>query len=168
MRATFLAVALWGGAFHAAQADESPASKVQCPLAPLAVPERYERPHQIPTKPAPDDPIHKMVTPGGMILETPRMIAATDSLTITGRNATTLCFEVVTFSRNRSRCELSGMASSEGRGTYVFRQDEVALRLVPLAPDQIRVEPIGDGYRKHCESFGRIDAAIYTLRPTAR
>jgi hypothetical protein len=160
-------VALWVAPFQGGQADEPSVSSAQCTLTPLASPVRYERLHQIPTDPEPDDPTHKMVTPGGMILETPHMRAATDSVTIVARDSTALCFELVTFWRNHSRCEIRGMARSAGREDYVFREDEVALRLLPLAPDRIRVEPMGEGYRKRCEPSGRVEAAIYTLRPNA-
>jgi hypothetical protein len=103
-----------------------------------------------------------MITPGGMILETPQMIAARDSLTIVASSSSALCFEVVTFSRNRDRCEISGSAVIEAPNDYVFREGEVALRLVQLGSGEIRVQPIGAGYRKRCAASGRIDDAIYT------
>jgi len=159
----FAPALLWGAAVHAAAADTPPGSNSQCPLEPLATPERYERPHQIPTKPAPDDPAHKMVTPGGMVLELPKMVAATDTLTMSGRDASTFCFELVTFSRNRSRCEIRGVARDDGQGILVFREGDAMLRLEPLSRDEIKIEPVGDGYRRYCESGGRIDAAVYTL-----
>jgi hypothetical protein len=155
-----LALLLWVAVVYAARADESSASSAQCPLALLADPIRYERLHQIPTKAAPDDPTHKIVTPGGMILETPRMVAATDTLTIIARDSSALCFELITFSRNRSRCHMSGVARAEELGT--FQEHELSLRMVLLTPEQIRVEPLADAYRKHCEKSGRVDSAIYT------
>ena len=163
----WVALALCAAGLHTAKADES-LSGVQCPLAPVTMPERYERPHQIPTEPAPDDPTHRMVTPGGMILQTPRMVEATDRLTITGRDSTALCFELETFWRNRTRCVIRGIARAEGLRSYVFRDDKVLLRIVPLAPEQSRVEPIGEGYAQRCTSTGLVDAATYTLRPSPR
>ena len=147
---------LCAAAVQPMRAAEVPVASSECPLAHTAPPVRYERVHQIPTEPAPDDPAGKMITPGGMILETPRMVEATDRLTITARDASALCFELLTLSRDRSRCEIRGTARLERQGSYVFRDGEASLRLLLRAPDEIRVEPRSQGIRKFCEPSGRI------------
>ncbi len=139
------------------------ASGAACPLAVLASPVRFSRLHQIPTVPAPDDITHKMVTPGGMILDTPRMVAATDVLTLLAKEPNAVCFKLRTFARDRDTCELRGLARKETGTTYVFSDDTAVVRLTFIAEDQVRVEPVGTGYRSRCEPSGKIEAAIYTL-----
>lgn len=132
-----------------------------CTASHPSSPVRYERLHQIPTTAAHEDVAHKIITPGGMVLSTPNMVAATDVLTIVGRDESVLCFELVTIGRERNQCALSGQARSEGRGTFVFRERETAVRFMFSNDDQVSVEPIGKGYREHCEAAGEIQSAIY-------
>ena len=139
------------------------ASGAACPLAVLESPVQYSRLHQIPTAAAPDDITHKMVTPGGMILDTPKMVAATDVLTLLAQEPNAVCFKLRTFARDRHTCELGGLAHKETGTTYVFSDDTAVVRLTFIAEDQVRVEPIGTGYRSRCEPSGKIESAIYTL-----
>jgi hypothetical protein len=139
------------------------ASGAACPLAVLASPVQYSRLHQIPTTAAPDDITHKMVTPGGMILDAPKMVAATDVLTLLAKEQHALCFRLRTFARDRHTCELGGLARKEEGTTYLFSDDTAVLRLTFIAEDQVRLEPVGAGYRNRCEPSGKIEAAIYTL-----
>lgn len=134
-----------------------------CPISALTMPARYTRPHQIPTVAPPDDVSHKVVTPGGMVLSTPKMVAAADVLTIVARDPDVVCFSLLTFARDRHRCELTGVALQASDGSYVFREDEVALRLTFVGEDKANVEPIGTGYRDRCEPSGKIERAIYEL-----
>lgn len=125
-------------------------------------PEQYQRVHQIPTTNHENLP---MVTPGGMILEVPKMVAATDVLTVIGRDESALCFRLVTFGPNHHQCELFGVARSESGPVYAFRDEGSAIRLTILNADQIRVEPMGATDRRKCV----IEAATYTRagsRPT--
>jgi hypothetical protein len=139
------------------------ASGAACPLAVLASPVQFSRLHQIPTAAAPDDITQKMVTPGGMILDTPKMVAATDVLTLLAKEPNAVCFKLRTFARDRQTCELGGIARKEARSTYLFSDDAAVIRLTFTAEDQIRVEPVGTGYRSRCEPSGKIETAIYTL-----
>jgi hypothetical protein len=119
------------------------ASDAACPLAGLASPVRYGRLHQIPTAAAPDDITHKMVTPGGMILDTPKMVAATDVLTLLAQEPNAVCFTLRTFARDRHTCEVGGLARKEEGTTYLFSDDTAVVRLTFIAEDQVRVEPSG-------------------------
>lgn len=138
-----------------------------CPISATAVPVRYTRLHQIPTAAPRDDVSHKVVTPGGMILDTPKMVAATDVLTITGRDSNVLCFDLLTFARDRHTCKVTGVARKESGHTYLFRDDSVVVRFTFVEGDQIRVEPVGVGDRSRCEESGEIARATYTLSPAA-
>jgi hypothetical protein len=95
------------------------------------------------------------------------MVAATDVLTIVGRDESTLCFELRTLGRERDECVLSGQARSEARDTFVFREDEAAVRF-KFSNDQVSVEPIGKGYRKHCQPDGEIQPATYKRNAASR
>src|SRR5688572_22970427 len=139
------------------------ASGAACPLAVLESPVQYSRLHQIPTAAAPDDITHKMVTPGGMILDAPKMVAATDVLTVLAQEPNAVCFSLRTFARDRHTCELEGLARKEAGTTYLFSDDSAVVRLTFIAEDQVRVEPVGTGYRRRCEQSGKIEAAIYTV-----
>jgi hypothetical protein len=147
----------------ASASAEDIAAGATCPLAVLASPVRYSRLHQIPTAAAPDDITHKMVTPGGMILDTPRMVAATDVLTLLAQEPNAVCFRLRTSARDRHTCELGGVARKEAGTTYLYSDDTAVVRLTFIAQDQLRVEPVGSGYRSRCGPSGKIEAAIYTL-----
>lgn len=123
--------------------------------------EPYYRLHQIPTK---GDHTLPMVTPGGMILEHPKMVAATDVLTIVKRDASALCFRLVTFWKNRHQCQLAGVARLKSAPTFVFSEGGAVVRFTILNDDEIKVEPHGDGYRSRCESLGVIQPATYSRR----
>jgi hypothetical protein len=134
-----------------------------CPLATKTPIVRYSRLHQIPTVARPDDITHKVVTPGGMVLDTPKMVAATDVLTVLAREPNALCFSLHTFARDRHTCELKGLARKETDTTYLFNVDTAVVRFTFITEDQVRVEPDGTGYRSRCEPSGKIEPAIYTL-----
>ncbi len=130
-----------------------------------AAAEEFHRLHQIPTKNR--DPYGvPMVTPGGMILELPKMVAATDVLTIVNRDDSGLSFELTTFGRDRHQCTIKGLARPKSESVYVFSENGVILRLEMQGVDRIRIEPVGEGYRSHCDALGTIEAATYT-RSTA-
>ena len=150
-----------------ANAQEPVAGDSSCPISTLAAPVRYERLHQVPTRPAHDDVSHKMVTPGGMVLDTPRMVAVMDVLTIAARDHTAVCFSLLTFARERRKCEFTGIARNEVGDAFLFGDGDVVVRFTFIGDDQVRVAPIGDGYRKRCESSGEIQPAIYTRKPSA-
>jgi hypothetical protein len=154
-------VALCSMAAGASAQDIAPGAA--CPLAVLASPVQYSRLHQIPTTAAPDDITHKMVTPGGMILDAPKMVAATDVLTLLAKEPNAVCFKLRTFARDRHTCELGGLARKESGTTYLFSDDTAVVRLTFITEDQVGVEPFGTGYRSRCEPSGKIEAAIYTL-----
>jgi hypothetical protein len=50
------------------------------------------------------------LTPGGMVLELPKMLAASDVLTIVNRDDSGLSFELTTFGRDRHQCTIEGLA----------------------------------------------------------
>lgn len=133
-----------------------------CPITATA-PALYTRLHQIPTTPDPGDPQHKIITPGGMVLETPKMVAAEDMLQVAARDAGTMCFTLITFARDWHRCELSGVAVSASEHEYVFREESAILHFRLTNDGAIDVAPEGDGYRSHCEPRGRIDPAQFTI-----
>src|SRR5687768_9935646 len=139
------------------------ASGAACPLAVLASPVQFSRLHQIPTAASPDDITHKMVTPGGMILDAPKMVAATDVLTLLANEPNAVCFSLRTFARDRHTCEVGGVARKEEGTKYLLSDDTAAVRLTFIAEDRVRVEPVGSGYRSRCEPSGKIETAIYTL-----
>lgn len=97
-----------------------------------------------------------------MILDTPKMVAATDVLTIVARDPETLCFELLTFARERHKCELSGVARKESDSAYLYRDGDASVRFTFLDQDRVSVEPVGAGYRTRCEQSGKIERAIYT------
>ncbi|WP_218042863.1 hypothetical protein [Steroidobacter gossypii] len=97
-----------------------------------------------------------------MVLSSPKMVAATDVLTIAARDTNLMCFHLLTFARERHRCEIQGIARKEKDGAYVFRENLVVLRFEFVAEDQVSVEPLGNGYRARCEPSGKIERAIYT------
>jgi hypothetical protein len=134
-----------------------------CPVAIMAAPIRFGRLHQIPTTAPRDDISHKMVTPGGLVFDTPKMVAATDVLSIVARTPNALCFSLRTFARDRHTCELSGVADKQSGMEYLFSDDTAVVRLTFIAEDQVRVEPVGAGYRTRCQASGKIEPAIYTL-----
>ena len=154
-------VAICSMAASASAQDIAPGAA--CPLAVLASPVQFTRLHQIPTAAAPDDITHKMVTPGGMILDAPKMVAATDVLAILAQEPNAVCFKLRTFARDRHTCELEGLARKEAGTTYLFSDDSAVVRLTFIAEDQVRVEAVGTGYRRRCEPSGKIEAAIYTV-----
>lgn len=134
-----------------------------CPISDAPAPSRYTRLHQIPTVAPRDDISHKIVTPGGMVLDTPKLVQATDLLTITARNPDVLCFRLLTFARDRHKCEVMGVARREADGGYVFRDRDVDLRIDFKDNDEVTVEPRGTGYDRWCEPSGKIDRATYQL-----
>lgn len=146
----------------AAQDTAGASGARSCPITATA-PALYTRAHQIPTTPEPDDPQHRIITPGGMILETPKMVAAEDRLQVAARNAEAMCFTLITFARDWHRCELSGVATSTSGREYVFREDDAIVHFRLSNDDAIDVTPEGDGYRSHCERRGRIDPARFTI-----
>lgn len=129
--------------------------------APLA---QFHREHQIPTT----DEYHvPVVTPGGMVLQVPKMILAVDVLTIIWRSESELCFGLVAVGQDRNECHVQGVARIGSDGTFGFRDDEVALRLTLLSPDQIRVERTEKAPRKACESLRDLEPATYTRTSVA-
>lgn len=116
-----------------------------------------------------------MVTPGGMVLAQPRMVAATDVLelaprghAVAGKCAGTqdfcedaLCVELRTIGRNRHECRVGGVARLRADGTYVLGNGATLLRLTLMGAGTIWVEPVGTAYLRFCESYGRIDSARY-------
>ncbi len=157
-----LCVVLAGASAQDSSVDSS------CPIATLQAPVRYSRLHQIPTVAPRDDISHKIVTPGGMVLDAPKMVAATDVLTIVARDSDTLCFGLLTFARERHTCEITGVARKESEGTYLFHDDAAVVRFTFDGEDQVSVEPVGTGYQSRCKPSGKIDTAIYTLGENSR
>ena len=151
-----VSVALFGLVLASAGAGES------CPIPAMAVPIRYTRLHQIPTVAPRDEISHKIVTPGGMLLDTPKLVAATDVLAVVARDHDTLCFRLLTFARERHKCELTGVARKESDSAYLFHEDSTVVRFTFLGEHQVTVEAVGDGYLGRCERFGKIERAIYT------
>lgn len=147
----------------ASASAQNAAPNSSCPIVASASPASYSRPHQVPTTAARDDTTHHVVTPGGMVLDTPKMVAATDVLTVVARDPNVLCFHLLTFSRERHRCELTGVARKGSEGAYLFREDTAAVRFTFIGDEQVNVEPVGDDYRKRCEPSGKIEPATYTL-----
>lgn len=139
-----------------------------CPISQSRSPRQYTRLHQIPTTPRPDDVSHKVVTPGGMVLETPKMVGATDVLTVRARDSNVLCFSLLTVGRDRHTCKLAGIALVESDGAYLFREDDVAVRFAFSGADQVIVEPLGMGYRRRCEPSGKIERATYEVDMESR
>lgn len=154
------AVCIVGGV--AAQDAGQPAGARNCPI-PATAPALYTRLHQIPTTPDPGDPQHTVITPGGMVLETPKMVAAEDMLQVAARDADTLCFTLITFARDWHTCQLSGVAVSASEHEYVFREASAVLHFRLSNDGAIDVTPEGEGYRSHCEPRGRIDPAQFTI-----
>jgi hypothetical protein len=134
-----------------------------CPISAEASPVRYSRLHQIPTVASRGDISHTIVTPGGMVLHTPKMIAATDVLTILARDPDSLCFHLLTFARERHKCELAGTARRLSEGSYLFSNDTLSVRFTFVGEQQINVEPAGTGYRSRCEPFGKLEQATYDI-----
>ncbi len=159
-------LALAVAAVGVALATESTRAEVvegSCPKSESSSPTRYTRLHQIPTVAPRDDVTHKVVTPGGMILDTPKMVAATDVLTVLARDSNVLCFSLLTFGRDRHTCELAGVAFRESEGAYLYRQDDAAVRFTFSGDDQVNVDPIGTSYRRRCEPSGKIEPATYKI-----
>jgi len=157
----FAFIALYSTLASARAQDLAP--EASCPLALKTPAVRYSRLHQIPTTARPDDISHKVVTPGGMVLDTPKMVAATDVLTLLAHEPSALCFSLQTFARDRHTCQLRGLARKESGTTYLFSDNTAVVRLTFITEDQVGVEPVGTGYRSRCEPSGKIEAAIYTL-----
>lgn len=134
-----------------------------CPIPPSEPPLSYSRLHQIPTTAPDHDVSHTIVTPGGMVLHSPNMVAATDVLTVVARDPDAMCFHLITLAKEWRRCEIEGVASKESQGSYLFRDDSIAIRLTFIGDDQVKVVPIGTTYRSRCEASGSIESATYTL-----
>jgi hypothetical protein len=135
-------------------------AETPCPISHADAPaETYERLHQIPTR---DRRRLPMVTPGGMILESPKMVAATDVLTITARDETTICYRLVTFARDRARCTAAGAAQRESDSASAYLDQRAGVRLVVLDSERISVEPLEQRTRASCEPNGGIEAAVYS------
>lgn len=145
----------------ASASAQDPPLGSSCPITATASPVRYSRLHQIPTVASRDDVSHKIVTPGGMVLDTPKMVAATDVLTIVARDPDAMCFRLLTFARDRHRCEVTGVARRHSEGAYLFRNDNIVVRFTFIDEHQVNVEPVGTGYRSRCEPSGEIERAIY-------
>lgn len=133
-----------------------------CPLPALAEPVRFSRPHQIATVAPRDDVSHKVVTPGGMVLDTPKWVAATDVLTLFARDQEVMCFDLLTFARERNRCQFAGVARSTSDGAYAFRENSAVVRFTFTSETEVSIEAVGEGYRSRCEPSGKIERAIYT------
>jgi hypothetical protein len=140
-----------------AQADTS------CPISAAASPASYSRLHQIPTTAAHNDVSHTVVTPGGMVLHTPDMVAATDVLTVTARDPEAMCFHLLTFAKERRKCEIVGVAKKETESSYLFNDGNAAVRFTFMDADEVEVAPIGTAYRSQCEPSGSIERATYIL-----
>jgi len=138
------------------------APHTSCPLPTPTPPVDYTRLHQIPTAASNNDVSQTIVTPGGMVLHAPKMVAATDFLTVVARNPD---IHLVTVGKDWNKCEIEGLASKEPQGSYLFHEGSVAVRFtfVGDGDGQVNVAPIGTTYRSRCESSGSIDRAIYTL-----
>jgi hypothetical protein len=139
-----------------------------CPLPTPALPVNYSRLHQIPTTASNDDVSHTIVTPGGMLLHSPNMIAARDVLAVIARDPDAMCFHLLTLGKERHTCELGGIARKESQGSYLFSDAGVAIRFTFIAEDQVNVAPIGTTYRSACEPLGSVEQAIYTLNVQSR
>ena len=98
-----------------------------------------------------------------MVLQTPKMVAATDVLTVVARDPDAMCFRLLTFARERHRCELTGVARRHSESEYLFRNASVVVRFTFIDEQQVNVEPVGTGYRSQCEPSGKIERATYTL-----
>jgi hypothetical protein len=150
---------------HADASAQDSALASFCLQSTAAAPVRFSRLHQVPTVAPRDDVSHKVVTPGGMVLDTPKLVAATDVLSVIQCDRDTMSFHLLTFSRERQRCELTGIARKEPGGAYLFRDDGVVVRFTFVAADRLNVEPVGSSYRQRCEPLGRIERATYTSSP---
>lgn len=147
----------------ASASAQNPARDNSCPISATPSPARFSRLHQVPTTAARDDVTHTIVTPGGMVLKTPKMVAATDVLTITARDPDAMCFRLLTFARDRHTCKLTGVAPRHSEGVYLFRSDNVVVRFTFIDEHHVNVEPVGTGYRSRCEPSGEIEPATYTF-----
>lgn len=128
----------------------------------LAGAARYERDHQVPVYERGTIP---MVTPGGMVFEQPRMVLATDSISITEPAEGALCVELLTIGRNRAECRIVGIARLQEDGQYLLGPEGSAIvRLQHLSQSEFRIEPIGRAYEQFCEPGGRIQPAVYSAR----
>ncbi|WP_116812989.1 hypothetical protein [Steroidobacter cummioxidans] len=134
-----------------------------CPISATASPVSYGRLHQIPTVAPNNDVSHTVITPGGMILHTPEMVAATDVLTVVARDQDALCFHLLTLAKDWHKCDIQGVASKESANSYLFADGSAAVRFTFIGEDQVDVAPIGTAYRSRCEPSGSIQRATYTL-----
>jgi hypothetical protein len=102
-----------------------------------------------------------MITPGGIILETPKMVAAADVLRVEARDASAMCFALITYARDRQRCEIAGVAQHSTNSTYVFREHDVEVRFTFQSAGAVKIEPLGEGYKSRCAPLGMIESAVY-------
>ncbi len=158
-RITFLTLYLLQAS---ASADADPPD-TSCPIPSAASPASYSRLHQIPTVARDNDVSHTVVTPGGMVLHTPEMVAATDVLTVLAHDPTAMCFHLLTLGKDRNKCEIEGVARPESPSSYLFDDGGTSVRFTFTSEDRVEVTPIGTGYRNRCERSGSIQRAVYTL-----
>jgi len=134
-----------------------------CPISPTAAPVSYGRLHQIPTVARDEDISHTIVTPGGMVLHSPEMVAATDILTVVARDPDAMCFHLITLAKEWHKCDIGGVARKDAENSYLFTEGGVAVRFNFIGNEQVEVAPLGTAYRSRCEPSGSIERATYTL-----
>nr|WP_298723518.1 hypothetical protein [uncultured Steroidobacter sp.] len=134
-----------------------------CPISSTASPVAYGRLHQIPTVAREDDVSHTIVTPGGMVLRSPEMVAATDVLTVAARDPDAMCFHLITLAKDWHKCDIAGVARKDAENSYLFTEGSVAVRFHFTSEEQVEVAPLGTAYRSRCEPSGSIERATYTL-----
>lgn len=147
----------------ASASTQDAAPDTSCPISVAASPVSYGHLHQIPTVARNDDVSHTVVTPGGMVLHTPEMVAATDVLTVLARGPDAMCFHLLTLAKEWHKCDIQGVARPESQDSYLFDDGSATVRFTFIAEDQVDVMPIGTAYRSRCEPFGSIKQATYTL-----
>jgi hypothetical protein len=109
-----------------------------------------------------------VITPGGMILVSPKMVETTDVLSIVARDRSAMCFTLIMFGKNHYRCEITGPARAELDDAYVFNSGNVTLRFRLRGTDEVQVEPLGDRNRNRCGWLGKIEPSVFTTQKGAR
>jgi hypothetical protein len=108
-----------------------------------------------------------VITPGGMILVSPKMVETTDVLSIVARDRSAMCFTLIILGKNHYRCEITGVARAES-DDYVFNSGTVTLRFRFRGTDEVQVEPLSDRNRNRCGWLGKIEPSEFTRQKGAR